>query len=194
MLWSIFLLVIPKQWQTLGMQQFIWRWDYGSLKRGSYTRKGKSTEEVTVGEKLSLQKRAAPDPVCKTSARMVPAMCEPDTSSASPPEEDSGSSHVACSASGSQRSQGWLSRGAELWLAGIQGVHYAMWTVRPQKAELIFREEVLAKEINSGLYIAYRFLEVLLFTKKVEFICGWKCWIFKGFMHAMEGEGVKRSI
>lgn len=152
---------------------------YGSLKRGRYTRKWKSTEGVTDGEKLSQQKMPAPDPVntnpwlkfspdyqaLQASSRMVPAMCEPDTSSASPPPEDSGSSHVACSASGSQRSQGWLFRGVELWLAQIQAVHYSLWIVRPQKAQLIFREELLAKEINSVLYIAYRLSKPLLFKK-----------------------------
>lgn len=110
---------------------------YGSLKRGTYTRKGKSTEGVIDGEKLIQQKRPAPDPTntnprlkfrpdcqaLQASIGMVPAMCEPDTSSASPPEEDSGSSHVACSASGSQRSQGWLFRGVELWLARVQALH-----------------------------------------------------------------------
>lgn len=153
MFWGIFLLMIPKQWQTLGKQQFTWRWIHDLWQ--SQKRKGKSPEGVTDGEKLSQQKRLAPDPVnmnpqlkfsldyqaLQASIGMVPAMCEPDTSSASPPEEDSGSSHMACSASGSQRSQGWLFGGVELWLAWIQAMCYPLWIVRPQKVELIFRED-----------------------------------------------------
>lgn len=188
MFWGIFLLMIPTLWQTLGKQQFIWRWIpalWQSQKR-HIQQEGKSTEGVTDGEKLSQQNRSAPDPVSmnpqlkfsldyqalQASIRMVPAMCEPATSSVSPPEEHSGSSHVACSASGSQRSQGWLFRGVELWLAQIQAVCYPLWIGRRWKSELIFREELIAEEINAVLYIAHRLLKVILFKKEVEFTLG----------------------
>lgn len=45
------------------------------------------------------------------------------------------------------------------------GLRLCMWIVRPQKAELIFREELQAKEINSVLYIVHRLFKGLLLKK-----------------------------
>lgn len=107
---------------------------HSSLRRGTYTWKGKSIEGVSDGENsLSHQKScyytnpqlkfSVDGEALQASIRMVQTMCEPVTSLASPPEEDSGGSHVACSAPGSQRSPGWLFRWVELWLAQAQAVH-----------------------------------------------------------------------
>lgn len=91
-----------------------------SMGRSWSSRRGRLQTPINTNPRLKFR----PDcQALQASIGMVPAMCEPDTSSASPPEEDSGSSHVACSASGSQRSQGWLFRGVELWLARVQALH-----------------------------------------------------------------------
>lgn len=88
------------------------------------------------------------------SIRMVQTICEADPSLASPPKEDSGGSHVACSAPGSQR----FFRDVELWLAQAQAV---LVNSQTPKSWADFQVE-----INSVLYIVHRLFKGLLFKKK----------------------------
>lgn len=162
------------QWQTLGKHcssedEFP---IHGSLQRGTHTRKGKSTERVTDGENSLSQKRSCycTNPQLKfsvdgedlqASIRMVQTMCEPDSSLASPPEEDSGSSHVACSAP-----RGAQADFSEVLSFDWLGFRLCLWIARPQKAELIFREELQAKEFNSVLYIVQAFWRSFVLKKE----------------------------
>lgn len=154
---AFFLLVTTEQWQTLGKHcssgdEFP---IHGSLQRGTYTRKGKSTERVTDGDNSLSQKRT----LSWNSVWMV-RICKPP----------SGWSRLCV-----RQTPAWHPLAALTWPVqllvpwGAQAdfsevlsfdwfrLRLCLWIVRPQKAELIFREELQAKVISRVLYIVQVF-------------------------------------
>lgn len=118
------------------------------------------------------------------SIRMVQTICEADPSLASPPKEDSGGSHVACSPRGFSETLSFD------WLR----LRLCLWIVRPQKAELIFKWKLIQCYILYTGFLKGFCLKKKKEKKKVRLVFGWNYWVLMGFIHALEEEGVKRSI
>lgn len=145
---------------------------HGSIRRGTYTRKGKSTEGVTDAENSLSHQRS-----CFYTNPQLNFSVDGEALQAS---IRNGPDHLAPCVS---QTPAWHSlqrrtlvaltwpvqllapRGAQDDFSEVLSsdwLRLCLWIVRPQKAELIFREEFQAKKINSVLYIVHRLFKELL--------------------------------